>query len=167
MKMALTAHKLPSIAVRSPPSRPSAEESLPPSLFIFFAECHRYPYCAYGEVIFAPFVLQLPFDWPILIEKFCILMEFFNSNFRCAYGFMSAVDKVKVNSAKMLMNLDKTVVKFKGQKLVKRKKRKLIVEISLLMVISPFNNLRTYTNEHSIYLVVKYLIGITNQLYSL
>lgn len=94
-------------------------------------------------------------------------MEFFNSNFRCAYGFMSAVDKVKVNSAKMLMNLDKTVVKFKGHKLIKRGKRKLIVEISLLMVISPFNNLRTYTNEHSIYLVVKYLIGITNQLYSL
>lgn len=160
--MALTAHKLPSIAVRSPPSRPSAEESLPPSLFIFFfAECHRYPYCAYGEVIFGPFVLQLPFDWPILIEKFCILMEFFNSNFRCAYGFMSAVDKVKVNSAKMLMNLDKTVVKFKGHKLIRRKKRKLIVEISLLMVIGSLNNPSIYTNEHSIYLVVKYLIGIT------
>lgn len=88
-------------------------------------------------------------------------MEFFNSNFRCAYGFMSAVDKVKVNSAKMLMNLDKTVVKFKGHKLIRRKKRKLIVEISLLMVIGSLNNPSIYTNEHSIYLVVKYLIGIT------
>jgi len=88
--MALTAHKLPSIAVRS---SPSAADAPHPSIF-----SPRYPYCAYGEVIFGPFVLQLPFDWPILIEKFCILMEFFTTNFRFAYGFMNAVDKAKVHS---------------------------------------------------------------------